>query len=417
MENLINRFIKYAKVYTTSDEDSTTTPSTQRQKNLAKILVEDLKEIGIDNAYMDDNSYVYGFVPANTDKICNTIGFIAHMDTAPAASGENVKPQIHKNYNGEDIILNKEKNIVLSIKEFPYLKDQIGKTLITADGTTLLGADDKAGIAEIIEAIKYIIENKEIEHGPIAIGFTPDEEVGRGADLFDVKKFNANFAYTIDGGHVGELEYENFNAAGAIVNITGKSVHPGSAKDILINATTIGMEFHSLLPEDEVPEKTEGYDGFYMITDFKGGIESATLKYIIRDFAIENLQKRKDLLKNISEIINEKYKSQLVKVDVHDEYYNMKKVIEPVMYVIELAKKSMLEADVIPKIVPIRGGTDGAKLSYMGLPTPNIFTGGANFHGIYEYISGEDMVKAKETIINIIKNDALNHEKMKYKGI
>lgn len=413
MENLINRFIKYAKVYTTSDEDSTTTPSTQRQKNLAKILVEDLKEIGIDNAYMDDNSYVYGFVPANTDKICNTIGFIAHMDTAPAASGENVKPQIHKNYNGEDIILNKEKNIVLSIKEFPYLKDQIGKTLITADGTTLLGADDKAGIAEIIEAIKYIIENKEIEHGPIAIGFTPDEEVGRGADLFDVKKFNANFAYTIDGGHVGELEYENFNAAGAIVNITGKSVHPGSAKDILINATTIGMEFHSLLPEDEVPEKTEGYDGFYMITDFKGGIESATLKYIIRDFAIENLQKRKDLLKNISERINEKYKSQLVKVDVHDEYYNMKKVIEPVMYVIELAKKSMLEADVIPKIVPIRGGTDGAKLSYMGLPTPNIFTGGANFHGIYEYISGEDMVKAKETIINIIKNDALNHEKIK----
>ena len=413
MENLINRFIKYAKVYTTSDEDSTTTPSTQRQKNLAKILVEDLKEIGIDNAYMDDNSYVYGFVPANTDKICNTIGFIAHMDTAPAASGENVKPQIHKNYNGEDIILNKEKNIVLSIKEFPYLKDQIGKTLITADGTTLLGADDKAGIAEIIEAIKYIIENKEIEHGPIAIGFTPDEEVGRGADLFDVKKFNANFAYTIDGGHVGELEYENFNAAGAIVNITGKSVHPGSAKDILINATTIGMEFHSLLPEDEVPEKTEGYDGFYMITDFKGGIESATLKYIIRDFAIENLQKRKDLLKNISEIINEKYRSQLVKVDVHDEYYNMKKVIEPVMYVIELAKKSMLEADVIPKIVPIRGGTDGAKLSYMGLPTPNIFTGGANFHGIYEYISGEDMVKAKETFINIIKNDALNHEKIK----
>ena len=413
MENLINRFIKYAKVYTTSDEDSRTTPSTQRQKNLAKILVEDLKEIGIDNAYMDDNSYVYGFVPANTDKICNTIGFIAHMDTAPAASGENVKPQIHKNYNGEDIILNKEKNIVLSIKEFPYLKDQIGKTLITADGTTLLGADDKAGIAEIIEAIKYIIENKEIEHGPIAIGFTPDEEVGRGADLFDVKKFNANFAYTIDGGHVGELEYENFNAAGAIVNITGKSVHPGSAKDILINATTIGMEFHSLLPEDEVPEKTEGYDGFYMITDFKGGIESATLKYIIRDFAIENLQKRKDLLKNISEIINEKYKSQLVKVDVHDEYYNMKKVIEPVMYVIELAKKSMLEAGVTPKIVPIRGGTDGAKLSYMGLPTPNIFTGGANFHGIYEYISGEDMVKAKETIINIIKNDALNHEKIK----
>ena len=416
MENLINRFIKYAKVYTTSDEDSTTTPSTQRQKNLAKILVEDLKEIGIDNAYMDDNSYVYGFVPANTDKICNTIGFIAHMDTAPAASGENVKPQIHKNYNGEDIILNKEKNIVLSIKEFPYLKDQIGKTLITADGTTLLGADDKAGIAEIIEAIKYIIENKEIEHGPIAIGFTPDEEVGRGADLFDVKKFNANFAYTIDGGHVGELEYENFNAAGAIVNITGKSVHPGSAKDILINATTIGMEFHSLLPEDEVPEKTEGYDGFYMITDFKGGIESATLKYIIRDFAIENLQKRKDLLKNISEIINEKYKSQLVKVDVHDEYYNMKKVIEPVMYVIELAKKSMLEADVIPKIVPIRGGTDGANISFDGIPCPNLGTGGHNFHSVYEYVCLEDMQKTSEILISIVKQFSKNDNKKKMKN-
>lgn len=413
MENLINRFIKYAKVYTTSDEDSTTTPSTERQKNLGKILVEDLKEIDVENAYMDDNGYVYGFISANTEKMCNTIGFISHMDTAPAACGENVKPQIHENYNGEDIILNKEKNIVLSIKEFPYLKDQIGKTLITSDGTTLLGADDKAGIAEIIEAIKYIVEHKEIEHGPIAIGFTPDEEVGRGADLFDVKKFNSHFAYTIDGGHLGELEYENFNAASAIVNITGKSVHPGSAKDILINATTVAMEFHSLIPEDEVPEKTDGYDGFYMITDFKGGIENATLKYIIRDFDLGNLQRRKDLLKNIGERINKKYKKEVVKVEVKDEYYNMKKVIEPVMYVIELAKKSMIEAGVTPKIVPIRGGTDGAKLSYMGLPTPNIFTGGVNFHGIYEYVSGEDMVKAKETIINIIKNDAISHEEIK----
>lgn len=407
MKDLINRFIKYAKVYTTSDEDSPTTPSTDRQKNLGKILVQDLKEMGIENAMMDELGYVYAFIPSNTEKICNTIGFIAHMDTAPAASGENVNPIIHENYDGKDIVLNEENNIILSIKDFPYLKDQIGKTLITSDGTTLLGADDKAGIAEIMEAVNYILKHPEIEHGPIAIGFTPDEEVGRGGDNFDVEKFNANFAFTIDGGLLGELEYENFNAAGAIVKIKGKSVHPGSAKDILINAATVAMEYHMLLPQDEVPEKTDGYDGFYMLTDFQGGVEDATLKYIIRDFDLDNLQRRKDLLKNIAERINERYKKELVQVQLKDEYYNMKKVIEPEMYIIDLAKKSMKDAGIEPKIVPIRGGTDGAKLSYKGLPTPNIFTGGANFHGIYEYVSGEDMLKAKETIINIIKNDAL----------
>ena len=405
MENLINRFVKYAKVYTTSDEESETTPSTMIQKDLGKILVEDLKEIGVENAYMDENGYVYGFVPSNTDKECSTIGFVAHMDTAPAANGENVNPQIHENYSGEDIVLNKEKNIVLSIKEFPYLKDQIGKTLITSDGNTLLGADDKAGITEIIEAVKYIIEHEEIEHGPISIGFTPDEEIGRGADLFDVKGFKADFAYTIDGGHVGELEYENFNAASAVVNVTGKSVHPGSAKDILINATTVGMEFHSLLPVDEVPEKTDGYEGFNMLTDFSGSIENATLKYIIRDFDIDNLQKRKELFLKIEKQINEKYNKEVVKVNLKDDYFNMKKFIEDKMEIVELAEKSMKEAEVTPIIVPIRGGTDGAKLSHMGLPTPNIFTGGANFHGIYEYVSGEDMIKAKETIINIVKNN------------
>ncbi|MEG0855212.1 MAG: peptidase T [Terrisporobacter sp.] len=412
MENLINRFIKYAKVYTTSDEDSNMTPSTERQKDLGRILVEDLKAIGVENASMDDLGYVYGFVPSNTDKECNTIGFIAHVDTAQSASGENVNPQIHKNYDGKDIVLNDEKSIILSIKDFPYLKNQINKTLITTDGTTLLGADDKAGIAEIIEAANYILKHPEIEHGPIAIGFTPDEEVGRGGDSFDLKKFDAHFAYTIDGGHLGELEYENFNAAGATVTIRGKSVHPGSAKDILINAITVGMEYHMLLPQNEVPEKTDGYDGFNMITDFKGGIESATLKYIIRDFDLDNLQKRKDLLINIAERINERYKEELVKVEVKDQYYNMKKVIEPVMYIVDLAKKSMEEANIESQIVPIRGGTDGAKLSYKGLPTPNIFTGGANFHGIYEYISGEDMLKAKETIINIIKNDAIVRDKI-----
>lgn len=412
MQDLINRFIKYAKIHTTSDEDSKALPSTDRQKNLGKVLVKDLKEIGVKDAILNDYGYVYAFIPANTQKVCNTIGFIAHMDTAPTASGENVNPQIHENYDGDDIVLNKEKNIVLSVKEFPHLKNQMGKTLITTDGTTLLGADDKAGIAEIMEAIKYIMEHPEIEHGAISIGFTPDEEVGRGGDYFDVDKFNAHFAYTIDGGHLGELEYENFNASGVIVNIMGKSVHPGLAKDILINATTVGMEYHLLLPSDEVPEKTEGYEGFNMITDFKGGIESATLKYIIRDFDFDNLQKRKDLFMDIAQRINERYKQELVKVEISDQYYNMKKVIEPVMYIVNLAKKSIKEAGIEPVIVPIRGGTDGAKLSYKGLPTPNIFTGGANFHGIYEYISAQDMLKAKETIINIIKNDVKVRDKI-----
>ena len=412
MKSMMDRFIKYAKIHTTSDEDSTTFPSTDRQKNLGKIIVEDLKSIGVEDVSMDDKGYVYAFVPANTEKLCNTIGLIAHMDTSSAASGENVNPQIHENYNGEDIILNEEQSIILSPKEFPFLKEKIGKTLITTDGTTLLGADDKAGIAEIIEAIDYIIKHPEIEHGPISIGFTPDEEVGKGADYFDVKKFNAHFAYTIDGGHLGELEYENFNASSANVVVKGKSVHPGSAKDILINATTVAMEFHSLLPSDEVPEKTDGYDGFYMITDFRGEVESATLKYIIRDFDLENLQRRKDLLINIADRINERYKSKLIEVELYDQYYNMKKVIEPVMYVMDLAKKSMEEAGVTPNIVPIRGGTDGARLSYMGLPTPNIFTGGANFHGIYEHIAVEDMIKAKETIINIIKNNAITHDEV-----
>lgn len=412
MKNMVDRFIKYVKIHTTSDEDSISIPSTEIQKNLGKVLVEDLKAIGVKNVSMNDQGYVYGFVPANTVKVSNSIGFIAHMDTSPASCGENVNPQIHENYNGEDIVLNKEKGIVLSPKEFPFLKEKIGKTLITTDGNTLLGADDKAGIVEIIEAIDYILKHPEIEHGPISIGFTPDEEIGRGADYFDVKKFDADFAYTVDGSHLGELEYENFNAASAVVYIKGKSVHPGSAKDILINATTVGMEFHKLLPDDEVPEKTDGYDGFYMVTDFRGDVEQATLKYIIRDFDLDNLQKRKDLLRKIADEINEKYKIKLVEVDIHDEYYNMKKVIEPVMYIVNLAKKSMEEAGLVPNIIPIRGGTDGAKLSYMGLPTPNIFTGGANFHGVYEHIAVEDMMKAKETIINIIKNDLIEHNNL-----
>ena len=406
MKDLINRFIKYAKVYTTSDEDSTTTPSTKRQKNLAKILVEDLKEIGIDNAYMDDNSYVYGFVPANTDKICNTIGFIAHMDTAPAASGENVKPQIHKNYNGEDIILNKEKNIVLSIKEFLYLKEQIGKTLITTDGTTLLGADDKAGIAEIIEAIKYIIENKEIEHGPIAIGFTPDEEVGRGADLFDVKKFNANFAYTIDGGIEGEISYENFNASAAEIEIHGVSVHPGSAKNTMINAVNVGIELNGMLPSCEKPEHTEGYEGFYYLESFSGNTDYAKMSYILRDHDHSKLEAKKATLLLAEKLINEKYGEGTVKITISDQYKNMAEHVKPCIHLIDNAIAAMKTLNVTPIIEPIRGGTDGATLSYMGLPCPNLGTGGFAYHGEYEHITVEGMDICTDIIVEILKNYA-----------
>ena len=373
---------------------------------MAKILVEDLKEIGIDNAYMDDNSYVYGFVPANTDKICNTIGFIAHMDTAPAASGENVKPQIHKNYNGEDIILNKEKNIVLSIKEFPYLKDQIGKTLITTDGTTLLGADDKAGIAEIIEAIKYIIENKEIEHGPIAIGFTPDEEVGRGADLFDVKKFNANFAYTIDGGIEGEISYENFNASAAEIEIHGVSVHPGSAKNTMINAVNVGLELNGMLPSCEKPEHTEGYEGFYYLESFNGNTDYAKMSYILRDHDNSKLEAKKATLLLAEKLINEKYGEGTVKITISDQYKNMAEHVKPCMHLIDNAIAAMKALNVTPIIEPIRGGTDGATLSYMGLPCPNLGTGGFAYHGEYEHITVEGMDICTDIIVEILKNYA-----------
>ena len=405
MENLIKRFVKYAKVHTTSSEDSETVPSTEIQKDLGKVLVEDLKEIGLSDAYMDDKGYVYATLKSNTDKNLKKIGFIAHMDTSPAASGENVNPQIHRNYDGGDIVVNKEKNIVLSPNEFSILSEKVGKIIITSDGTTLLGADDKAGITEIIEALKYIIENPQIEHSDIKVCFTPDEEVGRGADFFDVEGFNTDFAYTVDGGEIGELEYENFNASSVDIKIIGKSVHPGSAYNVMINAAAVATEFNSMVPQNEVPEKTKGYEGFYMLTYIGGEVDEAKLSYILRDFDLDGLNQRKAKIEEITKTLQQKYGEDRIIVEIKDSYYNMKEKIEPVMYIIDLAKKAMKDADIEPKIVPIRGGTDGARISYMGIPTPNLFTGGYNFHGYYEYAVAEEMEKAKEVIINIVKNN------------
>ena len=354
---------------------------------------------------MDDKGYVYATLKANTDKNLKKIGFIAHMDTSPAASGENVNPQIHRNYDGGDIVVNKEKNIVLSANEFSILSEKVGKTIITSDGTTLLGADDKAGITEIIEALKYIIENPQIEHSDIKVCFTPDEEVGRGADFFDVEGFNTDFAYTVDGGEIGELEYENFNASSVDVKIIGKSVHPGSAYNVMINAASVATEFNSMVPQNEVPEKTKGYEGFYMLTSISGEVDEAKLSYILRDFDLDGLNQRKAKIEEIAKILQQKYGEDRIIVEIKDSYYNMKEKIEPVMYIIDLAKKAMKDADIEPKIVPIRGGTDGARISYMGIPTPNLFTGGYNFHGYYEYAVAEEMEKAKEVIINIVKNN------------
>ena len=405
MQNLIDRFIKYAKIHTTSDEESLTVPSTEIQKNLGKILVKDLKEIGLLDAHMDDKGYVYASLKSNTDKNLKKIGFIAHMDTSPAAKGEGVEPQIHENYDGGDIVVNKEKNIVLSPNEFEILSDKIGKTIITSDGTTLLGADNKAGITEIIEALKFIVENPDIEHSDIKVCFTPDEEIGRGADYFDVEKFDADFAYTVDGGEIGELEYENFNAAGVNIKIIGKSVHPGYAYGVMINAASVASEFHSMVPKDEVPEKTKGYEGFYMLNSMSGEVDQAKLSYILRDFDLEKLEIKKNKIREIAKTLQQKYGEDRILVDIKDSYYNMREKIEPVMYIVDLAKESMKQADVEPKVVPIRGGTDGARLSYMGLPTPNLFTGGYNFHGYYEYAVAEEMLKAKEVIVNIVKNN------------
>ncbi len=403
MEGVVERFLKYVKYDTSSSEETGKVPSTDTQMILAKELRKELEEMGMKDVSLDENGYVMATLPSNTNKTVPTIGFIAHMDTSPDMSGKGVNPQIIENYKGQDIIINKSNNIVLKISDFPELKSYIGKTLITTDGTTLLGADDKAGIAEIMTAVDYLIKHPEIKHGTIKVGFTPDEEIGQGADHFDVKKFGADFAYTMDGGPIGELEYENFNAAEAKITIQGRNVHPGYAKDRMINSILIANEFITMLPQKEVPEKTEGYEGFYHLNSFNGDVEGTVLQYIIRDHDMNKFENRKSTITNIIENLNNRYGEGAVTLEMKNQYYNMKEKIEPVKHIVDIAFKAMKEVGVEPKVVPIRGGTDGAKLSFMGLPTPNIFAGGHNFHGKYEYIPIFAMEKAVEVILKIVE--------------
>ena len=396
MKTVTERFLTYVKHHTTSDESSDTFPSTKRQLAFAAFLAKECEAIGLQSVSVDAYGYVTALLPGITAN-APTIGFISHMDTSPDASGENVLSNIVENYDGKAIPLN---GTVLSPKEFPSLKEYIGQTLITSDGTTLLGADDKAGIAEILTAAEYLLAHPEIPHGAIRIAFTPDEEIGKGVDFFDVDKFHADFAYTLDGGRIGELEYENFNAARAIIRIKGKNVHPGSAKNVMKNAALIGTEIASLLPERETPAKTEGYEGFFHLCSFEGDVTSATLNYIIRDFNADSFAHRKELLRLIVERKNAQY-NNCIELDLHDEYYNMLSQIEPHMEIVSLAKQAMLDCGITPIIQPIRGGTDGARLSFMGLPCPNLFAGGHNFHSNYEYVPVPSMEKAVSMIVRI----------------
>lgn len=400
--SVVDRFIRYVKVFTQSDHDSKTFPTTQRQFDLARILVDELSELGLVDVRMDEFGYVYGTLPATTSAPAPTIGFIAHMDTSPDLSGDNVHPQM-VDYTGGDIVLNAAQEIVLSPREFPDLNKYIGRTLITTDGTTLLGADDKAGIAEIMAAVEYLTGHPEIKHGTIKVGFTPDEEVGHGADRFDVAGFGADFAYTVDGGEVGELQFENFNAASVKVTVSGRSVHPGSSKNKMVNASLLGIELNNLLPVDKRPDNTEKYEGFYHLTQFHGDVEHAELRYIIREHDRGKYEAMKAFLQASVDQLNARYGVHRFTLEMRDSYYNMKEKIEPVMHVIELARSAMEAADVKPLVIPIRGGTDGARLSFMGLPCPNIFTGGHNAHGRYEYIPVFSLEKAVEVIVQIAK--------------
>lgn len=400
-QHIIDRFVSYVTVDTESDPKSDTTPSTEKQWDLANKLVEELKAIGMTDVTIDDNAYIMATLPSNVDHEVPTIGFISHFDTSPDFTGANVKPQIIPNYDGNDIVLNKEQNIVLSPNYFEDLKQYVGQTLITTDGTTLLGADDKAGICEIVSAMEYLIQHPEIKHGPIRIGFTPDEEIGRGAHKFDVEKFAADWAYTMDGSQIGELEYENFNAAAAVVTIKGKIVHPGYAKGKMINSMYIATEFINALPKKETPEQTEGYEGFFHLHHMKGAVEETVLEYIIRDHDKTLFESRKQTMLKIAEELNSRYGSSAVEVEIKDQYFNMKEKVEPVMHIVDIAEKAMNALDIKPIIKPIRGGTDGSQLSYMGLPCPNIFAGGHNFHGRYEYVPVESIIKATEVICKI----------------
>lgn len=397
---VVDRFLKYVTFATQSDEESGITPSTSGQRVFAEALVKELEALGLEEISLDDNSYLMATLPSNLeDKEVPTIGFISHLDTSPDMSGEGVKPRI-VSYAGGDIVLNEAENIVLSPRMFPEMEQYIGQDLIVTDGTTLLGADDKAGVAAIISAVAYLKEHPEIKHGKIRIGFTPDEEIGAGADHFDVEKFGCEFAYTVDGGEIGELEYENFNAAAAKVVFSGRNVHPGTAKDKMINASLLAVEFASMLPADQRPETTEGYEGFFHLTTMVGSVEQAVLQYIVRDHSRELFEQKKQLLEQITAQLNKKYPG-MVSLEMHDQYYNMREIVEPKKYIVDLASEAMEAVGVKPQIKPIRGGTDGARLSFMGLPCPNLFTGGHNFHGRYEYIPIPSLQKSLETVVKI----------------
>jgi len=401
MKNLLDRFMGYVRNDTMPDEESSTCPSTERQLRFAEKIAGELRSIGMTEVCLDSNGYVMATLPATDDKNSTVIGFIAHMDTSPEAPSANVRPLIHEKYNGNDIILNAEKNITLSVNDFPEIKNYKGQTIITSDGLTLLGADDKAGIAEIVTAMETLIKHHELSHGKIRVGFTPDEEIGRGADKFDVAAFGADYAYTIDGGEIGELEYENFNAASAVIKIGGRNVHPGTAKGQMINSILLSQRVNSLLPENEKPEFTTGHEGFFHLFDIRGSVEETTMKYIIRDHDLERFNLRKKQIEDAASKVRSENNGAQIDVVIRDQYYNMKEIIENHYHIIEKAITAFRQAGVEPKIKPVRGGTDGARLSYMGLPCPNIFTGGHNYHGRFEYIPLESMSKAVEVIINI----------------
>lgn len=399
--DLVNRFLRYVRIDTQSAEDAGVTPSTPGQMEFVKMLRDELEAMGLEEITLDEHGYLFATLPANTTRTLPTIGFIAHVDTSPDVSGKNVNPRVVENYNGTDIVLSAEDHIVLTTEEFPELLRYVGNDLIVTDGRTLLGADDKAGVAEIVSAIAYLQAHPEIEHGKIRVGFNPDEEIGLGAHKFDVKQFGCDWAYTMDGGEIGELEYENFNAASARITIKGRNVHPGYAKDKMLNSMRVATEFVGMLPKNEVPECTDGYEGFFHLVGMKGGVEETTLSYIIRDHSSTIFNKRKELLHTCVRELNKKYGDGIVTLELNDQYANMRVVIEPVMYVIDIACQAMREVDVEPKIKPIRGGTDGAQLSFKGLPCPNIFAGGVNFHSRYEFVPVQSMQKAMMTIVKI----------------
>lgn len=401
MEKILDKFLRYVALDTTSDPESPTQPSTQKQLELSKLLVKELQELGIADATLDKDGYVMATIEANCDCDIPTIGFIAHVDTAPDVSGANIKPQIISNYDGGDILLSKESGLSLKVEEFPEMVQYKGQTIITTDGTTLLGADDKAGVAEIMSAVEYIVNHPEFKHGKIKIGFTPDEEIGRGVDAFDVARFGADYAYTMDGGMIGELEYENFNAAGAKVHIQGRNIHPGYAKNKMINAIIVAMELNAMLPVEQRPEFTQDYEGFIHVIGFNGSVEEATIQYIVRDHDFAKFEEKKALLTACVEFLNKKY-GNILTLEMKDQYYNMRKEVEPHYHIIDKAVKAMEMAGITPHIQPIRGGTDGARLSFMGLPCPNIFAGGHNFHGKLEFVPLESMEAATKVILNIV---------------